>query len=106
MTELITDNFDDAIAEGIAVVNFWAPWCGPCKLLTPVISELETEYKGKISAHKVNVDEQRQLADKYGIVNIPAILIFKNGREASKITGIPYGNAKGELRNIIEKELT
>jgi thioredoxin 1 len=105
ITDLDNGNFESAIEKGVAVVDFWAPWCGPCKLVAPIIEELEKELEGEISAYKVNVDRQRQIADKYGIVNIPAILIFKDGREADKITGLPYGNAKREIKSVIEKHL-
>ena len=69
------------------VVDFWATWCGPCRMLAPVISELAEEYAGKITVGKCDVEENEDLAVEFGIRNIPTILFFKNGQVADKIVG-------------------
>lgn len=81
-------NFDQTInAEGTTLVDFWAPWCGPCKMLGPVFEETEKEVNGKAVLAKVNVDEQQDLAAKYGVTSIPTIIVFKNGKEAERSLG-------------------
>jgi thioredoxin 1 len=72
---------------GITLVDFWAPWCGPCQMLGPVIEELKNELGDKVNVQKVNVDEEQALAEKYGISSIPAVLIFKDGELKETIIG-------------------
>ena len=81
MAKEITDaNFQELLAEGKPlVVDFWAPWCGPCKMISPIFDELAAEYEGRIIAGKVNVDDNDETCAAYGIMNIPTILFFKNG---------------------------
>ena len=69
------------------VVDFWAPWCGPCQLITPIIEELAVDYDGKVAFAKVNTDEARNVAIKYGIMGIPTLKIFKGGEEIASVTG-------------------
>ena len=69
------------------LVDFWAEWCGPCKMLTPVIEQLSKDYAGKVTVGKVNVDEYPDLASEYGITGIPAVLMFKNGQVVGRSTG-------------------
>nr|WP_314994493.1 thioredoxin [uncultured Treponema sp.] len=81
-------NFDQTInAEGTTLVDFWAPWCGPCKMLGPVFEETEKEVNGKAVLAKVNVDEQQDLAVRYGVTSIPTIIVFKNGKEVKRSLG-------------------
>lgn len=75
------------INTGITLVDFWAPWCGPCQMLGPVIEEIKTELAGKVNVQKVNVDEENELANQYGISSIPAVLIFKDGELKETIIG-------------------
>ena len=80
-------NFENLVTNnsGITLLDFWAPWCGPCRMLTPIIEELAENFKDKVTVGKVNVDDNRELALKYNISAIPTILIFKNGRLAKQI---------------------
>ena len=70
------------------VVDFWAEWCGPCKMIAPVLDELATEYDGRVKVAKVNIDEHQQLAINYGINSIPTLLLFKGGRVVEQIVGM------------------
>ena len=86
--ELTDANVDQALQRfPLIVVDCWAPWCGPCRMMTPVIDELAGEYAGKIVFGKVNVDENAQTAMKYGIRSIPALLIFQDGKVVDQIIG-------------------
>ncbi|MFT4565535.1 MAG: thioredoxin 1 [Saprospiraceae bacterium] len=73
--------------EGVAVVDFWAEWCGPCRLVGPVIDDLSKEYEGKALIGKVNVDNNREISMKYGVRSIPTILFLKNGEVVDKHVG-------------------
>ena len=89
MLELTKENFEkEVISSDIPVlVDFWATWCGPCKMIAPVVEQIATEYDGKVKVGKINVDEQMELAVKYKIEVIPTLLLFKNGQVANKAVG-------------------
>lgn len=84
--ELTSKNFDDA-KSGVALVDFWAPWCGPCRMLAPVIDELANDFDGKAKICKVNTDEEGDLAAQYGVRSIPTIIFFKNGEVVDQLVG-------------------
>jgi thioredoxin 1 len=81
------ENLKEKVGEGVHLVDFWAEWCGPCKMLNPVISELKEKYDGKAGVHKVNVDENQDLAKELGIRSIPTVILFKDGNEIERISG-------------------
>ena len=86
--EITDSNFQEILAEGKPVVmDFWAPWCGPCKMVGPIIDELATEYEGKVIIGKCDVDENGDVAAEYSIRNIPTVLFFKNGELVDKQVG-------------------
>ena len=86
--------------KGIAVVDFWAPWCGPCRTVGPVIDELAKELEGKVKIGKINVDENSQIANQYGVMSIPSILFFKNGQPVKTMVG---AQSKETYRQEIEQ---
>ena len=82
------NNFSTAIANNeLIVVDFWAPWCGPCRMVGPVIEELASQYSGKVTFGKMNVDENQTVPSSFGIMSIPTIIIFNNGKEVEKLVG-------------------
>lgn len=87
--ELNQENFAEVIkTEKLILVDFWASWCGPCRMLSPVIDSLSEEYSAQIDVGKVNVDEQGALAAQFGIVSIPTVILFKDGKEEKRIIGV------------------
>ena len=84
--ELTSENFD-IIKEGVALVDFWAPWCGPCRMIAPIIEELANDYEGKAKICKVNTDEAQDLAVQFGVRSIPTILFFKDGELKAQLIG-------------------
>ncbi|MDR2034203.1 MAG: thioredoxin [Helicobacteraceae bacterium] len=86
--ELNVSNFDETIKEGVSLVDFWAPWCGPCRMVTPTVDELAKIYEGKVKIGKVNVDENQELAARFGVRSIPTILFFQKGEQADSIVGV------------------
>ncbi|KIM05349.1 MAG: thioredoxin [Sulfurovum sp. AS07-7] len=85
--ELTNSNFEATIGEGVAMVDFWAPWCGPCRMIAPAIEELAGDFEGRAKICKVNTDEQQDIAVKFGIRSIPTILFFKDGVMVEQMVG-------------------
>ena len=80
--------FDKALADGgLMMVDFWASWCGPCKMLSPTIDQLGTQYEGKAIIGKANVDDEQALAARYGVMSIPTVIFFKDGKEIDRKVG-------------------
>ena len=94
--ELTGSNFEATLAEGVSLVDFWAPWCGPCRMIAPVIEELAEDYDGKANICKVNTDEEQEIAVKFGIRSIPTIMFFKNGELVDQIVGAQSKQALAE----------
>lgn len=99
--ELSAQNFDKEVlqATGAVLVDFWAAWCGPCKMLGPVVEEVAKEYAGKIKVCKVNVDEASDVAGRYGVMSIPTLIVFQNGKVVKQTVG---AMAKDKLVNFIQ----
>jgi len=86
--EITDSNFESIVAEGKPlVIDFWATWCGPCRMVGPTIEALEKEYEGKVIVGKVNVDDNEELSARFGIRNIPTVLFIKNGEIVDKVVG-------------------
>ena len=82
------DNFEQSIANGVGLVEFWASGCGPCKMQLPIIEEFSGEMEGKATVGKVNVDEELELAQSFGIQSIPTLILFKDGKPVKKLVGL------------------
>ena len=99
--ELTDANFEETIASGKPVlVDFWAEWCGPCRMVGPIVEELSNDYDGKAIVGKVNVDHNPEISSKYGVRNIPTILFFKNGEVVDKsVAAVPKNVLSEKIDN-------
>lgn len=97
---LTANTFNQYVKSGIAIVDFWADWCMPCKLMMPVLNELANDKQHPFKVYKVNVDQQRSLAERFRIRSIPSLIIFKNGKEVKRLVGV---KSKEQILNEIKK---
>jgi thioredoxin 1 len=91
-------NFDEAVsAAPLALIDFWASWCGPCRMVAPVIEQIAREYEGRVLVGKVDVDEASSLASRFGIMSVPTIILFQNGKEVERKVGVMPAQAYEDL---------
>lgn len=104
VTSVSIDTFDSVVlqSQSVVLVDFWATWCGPCKIIAPVIEELAKEYEGKVIFAKVNTDENADLASRYSIRGIPTLMFFKDGKVMDQVVGaVPKAQLKSKLDSLI-----
>ena len=102
LIELTDEAFEATVNDGVVLVDFWAPWCGPCKMLTPVVEEIAGEYAGKATICKMDTDEHRNAAVQHAISAIPTLILFNNGQVAKKWVGL---TTKDDLTAAIDELL-
>lgn len=96
----VTDqDFTKETSEGLVLADFWAPWCGPCKMIAPVLEELNSEMNDKVKIVKLDVDENQETAGKYGVMSIPTLLLMKDGNVVDQVVGFQPKEALAELIN-------
>lgn len=94
---------DEVLKAGQPVlIDFWAPWCGPCRMIAPIVEQLSNEWAGRLKVCKLNVDEHGAIASQYGIMSIPTLMVFKNGKPMERIVGL---RSKKDLQAIIAPHL-
>ena len=107
VAEVTDNNFQAEVLESElpVLVDFWAPWCGPCRMVAPIVEELADEYSGKVEFRKLNTDDNPQTAMKYGIRSIPTLLVFKGGEPVGQIIGFrPKTDLKKRLDSVLTPE--
>lgn len=101
--EIITEkNFEEKTKSGLVLIDFFATWCGPCRMMSPILEEVGENLDGKVSIYKVDVDEDEKLARKFGILSIPTLIIFKDGKQVDKKVGYIQAD---DLQAMIEKHI-
>lgn len=104
ISQLSDTEFEQKIlkSENLVVVDFWAPWCGPCKMIGPILDKISQEYDGKIKIYKINIDEHQATASKYQVLSIPTLLFFQNGKVANQVVGV---KSEADIKKIIDSFL-
>lgn len=94
VVELTDTNFQSEVLSSSepVLVDFWAPWCGPCRMIAPLVEELATEYKGSVKVGKLNIDDSPQAAGEYGVNSIPTLMVFKGGEVVERLVGVQPKN--------------
>ncbi|MFF2912428.1 MULTISPECIES: thioredoxin [Bacillales] len=101
-TALTKQSFQNEIQSGVTLVDFWAPWCGPCKIQLPIVEELADEMKDQATLAKVNVDDEPELASQFGVRSIPTLLLFKDGQLVDTMVGVnPKSVLKDKILNLV-----
>jgi thioredoxin 1 len=104
VTSVTNDTFDQVViqSKNLVMVDFWATWCGPCKIVAPVVEELSTEYEGKVTFAKINTDENPDLASRYSIRGIPTLMFFKEGKVLDQVVGaVPKAQLKSKIDSLL-----
>ena len=105
-TTITTSNFEHDVlhAPGPVLIDFWAPWCGPCRLVGPVVEEIATQYAGRLTVGKLNVDEHPTVAQRYGITGIPALVFFHNGQVLETVVGaVPQRVLAAHVEDVLRR---
>ena len=103
ITELNNENYNTFVGSNLVLVDVWAPWCGPCKMISPIVDEISSDYQGRLSVGKLDADANRETVTELGVRNIPTILLYKNGEVVDKSTG---AITKQKLVEMIDKQLS
>ena len=98
--ELTQQDFDKTISTGVVLVDFFATWCGPCRMMAPIISQVAQKLEGKAKVYKLDVDKAPEIASRFGVMSIPTLIFFKDGKEASRLIGVQQ---EGKIIEEIEK---
>ena len=102
ISHLTDQNFSSETGSGLVLVDFWAPWCGPCKMIAPVLEELDLDMGDKVKITKLDVDDNPQTAANFGVMSIPTLLVMKNGEVVDKVVGF---QPKDALAGVLEKHV-
>ncbi len=95
---LTDDNFESTISQGVTLVDFYADWCGPCRMINPILDELASEMEGKVTIAKLDIDAHQKTTAQFGVTSIPTVIVFKEGKEHKKVVGV---RGKEELKKMI-----
>ena len=99
MDEFTDDNFEDKIKSGVVLVDFFADWCGPCRMLTPVIESVAEEMAGKASFGKLDIDQNQKVAGQYQVTSVPTLILYKDGKEVNRLVGLRDSEASTSCVN-------